>query len=137
MKGSLYSPTQAAMAAFLGSPLASALVMKTNFAVIGDSAGEKNSVKFGSMAVALLLCLLPFLPENFPGSVIPVVTIVTTRLLVEKYQLTKAAIASSEEYQFQSNWKVASVGLITGLITMAIAVALILVLGSLGVVDLD
>ncbi|MGO4894753.1 hypothetical protein [Flavobacterium sp. W21_SRS_FM6] len=129
----VYSPTQAALGALLGGPIASAYFIKQNFFALKDDESIKKTNLFGSLAIAFVLAILPFLPENFPNMVIPIITIVSTRLLIETFQFKKEDISNSEDLDFQSNWKVFFVGLISLIIFMVIAVSLILTLDALGI----
>ena len=129
----VYSPTQAALGAFLGGPKASVFFIKQNFSVLKDGESIKKTNLFGSLAIAFVLAILPFLPENFTNMVIPIITIVSTRLLIEKFQFKKEDISNSEDLYFQSNWRVFFVGLISLIIFMIIAVSLILTLDALGI----
>ena len=132
----VYSPIQAAMGALLGGPIASVYFIKNNFSVLGDNESVKKSNFYGSLAIVILLAILPFLPENFPNMVITIITVVSTRLSIEKLQFKKEDISNNELLDFQSNWRVFFVGLISFVIFFVIAVILILVLDALGIASI-
>lgn len=131
----VYSPTQAALGAFLGGPIASAYFIKQNFFALKDDESIKKTNLFGSLAIAFILVILPFLPENFPNMLIPIITIVSTKLLIEKFQFKKEDISNSEDLDFQSNWRVFFVGLISLIIFLVIIASLMLVLDTLGILN--
>jgi hypothetical protein len=104
--GKVYSPAQVAMGAFLGGPIAMVYVLKKNFEVLENNAAAKKTLILGSIFVLSLVLLLPFLPDNFPNYALPFAYCITARMIANKYQLTKSAIAQSPRFTFQSNWKV-------------------------------
>lgn len=137
MPGSkVYSPTQAAMGALLGGPIASVYFITKNFSVLGDDKLVKQSSFYGSLVIIIVLAILPFLPENFPNMVIPIITVVSTRALIEKLQFKKEDISNNEHLDFQSNWRVFFAGLISMAIAYVIAVIILLVLDALGIASI-
>ena len=132
-KQPVYSPTQAALGAFLGGPLASVLFIKKNFNSLGKPEAEKKTLLYGTALSLALIGLLPFLPEQFPNMAIPIATVVTTRAIVEKHQFRKQAISDSETLTFQSNWRVLWVALACLLVFFVAIVAVTIVLDSLGI----
>lgn len=117
-----YSPAQAAMGAFLGGPLASTYFIHQNFKTMNDENGQSQSLMIGLLCSLLMLAILPFLPDNFPSIIIPVITIVSTRLVVEKRQFTKEKIETTDELSFHSNWRVFGVGMASLLLMLVIIV---------------
>ncbi|MEZ9369478.1 hypothetical protein AB4140_11720 [Shewanella sp. 10N.286.51.B2] len=131
--GVVYSPTQAALGSLLGGPFASLYFLKTNFEVLKSEKSKKNTIALGSIIIFSLLLILPFLPDNFPNTVIPILTVTITKALVEKLQFTKEDIEISEGLKYQSNWGVLWTSII-GLVWLLIAVTLfILIFEGLGV----
>lgn len=129
----VYSPTQASLGAFLGGPIASAYFIKQNFSALNDEESVKNTNKYGSFIIAFLFVILAFLPENLPNMVIPIMTIISTRILVEKYQFKKEDILKSTELDFHSNWRVFFVGLISLVVFIVIGVTLLVVFDLVGI----
>lgn len=129
----VYSPTQASMAAFLGGPLAATVAIAQNFRVLGNDRATGIAAVCGAAVILLMLGTLPFLPENFPNMLIPLVTVVITRTLVEKLQFTKPAIEANEALAFHSNWRVFGMGVGCMLAMMAMIFAAVFGLDALGV----
>lgn len=132
-KQRVYSPAQAATGAFLGGPLASVLCLHQNFRALANKGGERMTRVYGSAVLLLFLGILPFLPEKFPNMAIPLATVISTRMLVEKYQVTKQAVVESDLLQFHSNWRVFGLGMACLLVTFALLLAVIIGLDAMGV----
>lgn len=132
----VYSPAQASLGAFLGGPIASIFFIKQNFVVLNDEESVKKTNRYGALIIVFLIAILPFLPENFPNMIIPIITIISTRLLVAKFQFTKEVISNNDDLDFHSNWRVFFVSLISLVIFMFIGVSLLLALDFLGIESL-
>lgn len=131
--GVVYSPTQAALGSLLGGPFASLYFLKTNFEVLKNENRKKNTIVLGSIIIFSLLLISPFLPDDFPNTVIPLLTVAITRALVEKFQFTKEDIEISEGLKYHSNWGVLWKSIIC-LVLFLIAITLfILIIESLGI----
>ncbi|PKG76213.1 hypothetical protein CXF86_04720 [Shewanella sp. GutCb] len=131
--GVVYSPTQAALGAFLGGPFASLYFLKTNFEVLKSEKSKKNTIALGSIIIFSLLLILPFLPDNFPNIVIPLLTVTITKALVEKFQFTKEDIEISEGLKYQSNWGVLWTSIICLVLLLIAVTVFILIIEILGV----
>jgi hypothetical protein len=129
----VFSPTQAAAGAFLGGPMAAVYFIKQNFGALENTDLVKKTYILGTVIVALLVLVLPFLPESFPNMAIPIATIISTRLLVENLQFKKEDISNNENLDFHSNWRVFFIGLISLVIFMVIAISFMMILEVLGV----
>ncbi|MFM2480889.1 hypothetical protein [Celerinatantimonas sp. YJH-8] len=129
----VYSPIQAALGGFLGGPLASAFFIRENFNVLGNQNAVKKTTRFGTLVIAILIVILPFLPDNFPSMAIPTITIGVTKLLIEKLQFKKKDVIDSHVLDFHSNWRVLLVSLICMAIFMLIGVFFIVLMYSLGI----
>lgn len=123
----MYSPVQAALGAFLGGPIASTYFISKNYDTMNNDNASKQSLVIGSIIVFALLGILPFLPDNFPNLVIPIMTIVATRLIIEKNQLTKEKIEEDDTLSFHSNWLVFGIGL-ASLFVMYVAITVVIAL---------
>ncbi len=106
MKKKVYTPQQAASAAFFGGPIASTMLIKKNFDAMANFELSRKTCIFGVVFVVCLLSLLPFLPEKFPNYLIPMLTAIFTKLVVENFQFKKEEILISEDFEFHSNWRV-------------------------------
>ena len=80
-----------------------------------------------------MLLILPFLPDNFPNMVIPLLTVTITRVLVEKLQFTKKDIEISEGLKYQSNWGILWTSIICFVLFLIAAFVFILIIEILGV----
>ncbi|MFO0819073.1 MAG: hypothetical protein U1A77_14100 [Pirellulales bacterium] len=67
----LYSPGQIAWASFLGSPLAGGILMALNYRRFGNSTAAALTFTAGLVGTVLLMVISFFLPDNFPGSIVP------------------------------------------------------------------
>jgi hypothetical protein len=67
----LYTPGQVALASFLGSPIAGALLIAGNFRRLGRPDRSWLAVLLGLLATVAILALAFVLPEKFPNSVLP------------------------------------------------------------------
>ena len=133
----LYSPTQIGVSAFFGGPIAIVYLLKQNFKTLGDINNEKATIFFGAIFVAILMCLIPFLPDNFPNKIIPTTYTIITVGITSKYQMKKADIAESDDYDFQSSWKVLIISILSILAFLALVIMVGLSLEKLGYISLD
>ena len=80
-----------------------------------------------------MLGLIPFLPEKFPTIALPLAYCLAARQIAKTTQLKKEQIEGSEEYTFESNWKIFGVGILTMLIFLILAIAVLFVLDAAGI----
>jgi len=135
MKKKIYTPQQAASAAFFGGPIASMMLIKNNFDAMENVELSKKTFIIGGVFIICLLALLPFLPEKFPNYVIPMLTAIFTKLVVENFQLKKEEISISEEFEFHSNWRVLGVSLLYMLLFLIVIFLAFALFSLLGVVE--
>ncbi|RXJ88086.1 hypothetical protein [Arcobacter sp. CECT 8985] len=135
LKNKVYSPMQGALGGFLGGPLASLYFIKQNYSALNNDEGMSKTLLLGGVVIFVLLVVLPFLPEKFPNMAIPIATIITTRLIIEKYQFSKEDILSNEELSFQSNWKVFWVSLLSLVILIMLFLSIMFLLDLLGIIN--
>ena len=126
----VYSPTQAALGTFLGGPLAGLYYLKHNFRVLNRNEQEQQTVRYGGMFMVALLAVLPFIPEQVPGLPFAIAFVVVARMLVEKYQFSKQDIIDAPELDFQSNWLVMGVSIVSMLIFLAVSFAVTVISAS-------
>jgi hypothetical protein len=136
-KTKIYSPNQVAAGSFLGAPGAAVYLLWKNFKSLGNSSAAKRTLAWGSVLIVLLLAALPFIPSNFPNYAIPIAYTIIARLLAERLQMSKQAIADSEQYQFQSNWNVFGVAIGFLAAFAVVAFVFIFVLIQLGIYNPD
>ncbi|QIF03719.1 hypothetical protein [Roseimicrobium sp. ORNL1] len=68
----LYSPGQIALAAFIGAPLAACWFWSRNYLQLGNKAASTQCLIWGVVSTVVLFTVTWFLPDNFPGSGIPI-----------------------------------------------------------------
>lgn len=130
------SPAQIAGGSFLGGPIAAVYYLRKNYLAIGKEDLAQKVLIYGVLFVIFLLGLLPFLPEKFPNMVLPLAYCLAARQIAETTQLKKAQIEGSEEYTFESNWRILGVGILTLLMFLVVGVAVIFALEAAGIVSL-
>lgn len=123
----LYSPTQVGAGSFLGGPFAVVYLLWANFSTLKEESRARATLVYGVLFNIVVLAVLPFLPEKFPNLLIPIIYMVIARMIAEKMQMSKTAIAASPDYDFESGWKV--VGLSVLFLGLFFAVALVWLLG--------
>ena len=100
MKIVLYSPNQVLATSVLGGPLAAIFALKSNFDALGNQEGANLVIRWGIAFVVAMLCLLPFLPQDFPQMVLPLAYSFAARGICEALQLSREQIAGDERYEF-------------------------------------
>ncbi|MBI1753150.1 MAG: hypothetical protein HY014_04615 [Acidobacteria bacterium] len=109
----LFTPRQVYAGSMLGGPLAAVYFIWRNFKTLGDGRRGRLTLVLGGIMSALLVLILPFLPERTPNLVIPLAYSWLAFYLVKAFQKSKEQIAASGIFTFQSNWKVAGVTLLS------------------------
>ena len=84
----------------------------------------------------MVLATLPFLPDRFPRYVLPLAYSISAGAIAERWQLGKAAILESSQYQIQSTWRVACLGVILLIAFLVVAFMELFGLDALGVIVL-
>ncbi|MBU1438670.1 MAG: hypothetical protein KJ930_13170 [Gammaproteobacteria bacterium] len=103
---SIYSPRQIQLATFFGGPFAAAYFLKKGFEAIGKSELAKKAFYISLLFSFILLIGLPFLPEKMPNNSITLLYFIPVVLLLKNNYLTKDEIIASENFEFESSWKV-------------------------------
>lgn len=124
----VYSPSQGMAGTFLAGPLASTYFIAKNYLALGNQANYKKTVLFGVLASAVIISILPFLPDGFPGFAIPITNIIFTRFFIEQYQFTKQSVIEKGAYAFYSNWWVFGKTMVLLAIFMAVFIAYFMLL---------
>ena len=132
----VYTPIQIVLGIFLGGPFAAIYFLKSNFDILGKEDFSKRTLQIGLVFSLVILVALPFLPDATPNSVISVLYLIPVILTVQKYQLTKEEIANSEEYSFQSSWKVFGMSVVWVLAFVIVSILVTFALETAGIVSL-
>ena len=131
----LYSPLQVAGGALLGGPAGLVYFLWANFRALANEQAARWTLAGGAALFVVLVAILPVLPDRFPSWPITLAYMVAGRFLAEKLQLTKQAIEYSADYGFQSNWRVAGLGLACLVVSLMLLVGPMLALAFLGIWD--
>ena len=132
----IYSPTQVAIASFVGGPFATVYVLWKNFHSLGSDGAAKQTIIWGIVFIVAVLVALPILPDSFPNYAIPIAYAIGARFFAEKHQMTKQAIVESDRYGFHSGWNVAGVSISCLIAFMVVGIGWILALDNFGIVKL-
>ena len=119
----VYSPMQSAVGAFLGGPVAIILFVGMNFKAL-DEAEQYRNVLWGTLGGTVLLYLLVLMLPSSSGMSLSGGLAVLAYLMVKQNQFSKEDILESEDYEFQSGWRVFGVSLLALILSMAILSAL-------------
>ena len=137
----LYSPRQAGAGAYLGGPFAALFFIRSNFKTTGDESKAKETltigipIAIGFCVLSYLITLVPHNPGSSPAMLVNLAYLGITQWYVGAKQLSKDKIEASAEYTFQSNWKVTGIGILFGISTFILFVAIALVLNAIGVIQ--
>lgn len=132
----LLSPTQIAGGSFWGGPIATVYYLRRNYLLLGNEDYAQKTLVYGILFVVFLLCSIPFIPEEFPNMVLPLIYCLSAKQIATSTQLEKEQIENNEEYDFESNWKIFSVGFLTLVLFLVVAVAVMFGLEASGFVIL-
>ena len=135
-KTKMYSPVQVAVSSLLGGPCAAVFVLWKNFQGLDNSSGATHTIVWGTVLVLLVFLTIPFLPEKFPNSPIPIAYTAVAVSVARKYQLSKKEILESERYEIRSNWNVLGISIAFLFATVAILLSWFLLLDFAGIVNL-
>src|SRR5262245_47613773 len=109
----MYSPMQVFGGTLLGGPLAAVYFLWKNYRSLSNKSAAQETLIKGSCMIALLFLLVPFFPEGIPrvSPALPMLFAVAASSIASKDQMSKDAIALSEQHTFQSNWRVVCIGI--------------------------
>jgi uncharacterized membrane protein len=128
----VYSPTQVACGT-IGGPVGLIYFLMSNFEALEQKERKKNTLLAGIAFIVVLIALVPFLPENFPNISFTIAYIIIAHQVAEKYQMTKADIMNSGQYDFHSNWRVLGIGLLCMLASVVIIMGSLMLLMLTGI----
>jgi hypothetical protein len=133
----LYSPIQVGVSAFVGGPFGAVFTLWKNFRALGNERAATHTLIGGAVFIVAVLAVVPFLPDKFPNSPIPIAYTVAAIVIARQYQLTKQAIRESEQYQFRSNWNVFGISIGFMFLFLAVIGLWIFALIGLDLIKLD
>ena len=132
----LLSPTQIAGGSLWGGPIATVYYLRRNYLSLGKDDYAQKTLLYGTIFIIFFMCFLPFIPEEFPNVVLPLIYCLSAQKIAATTQLEKEKIEQSEEYTFESNWKIFGVGILTLVLLFVMAVIVILGFEAAGFVSL-
>lgn len=123
-----YSPGQVAGATFLGSPIAGALLLASNFALFRKPDARRQALLWGGISTVGVFVLALFLPDNVPNSALPAGYTLALQQIAKCQQGTEFEAYIEAGGQKHSHWRVAGIGIacliVVFLLTFAILMAL-------------
>ena len=123
----LYTPNQILLAAFLGAPIAGAILMAINEQRLGRPKGVLSSLAIGLVMTAIVIGLAFVLPDNFPGLPLSLLGMGAIRALVQMKQADAVARHLQWGGRKGSGWAAAGIGILGGVFVVVVAIAIALV----------
>ncbi|HLX93804.1 MAG TPA: hypothetical protein VKR32_19105 [Puia sp.] len=128
----LYKERAISLATFLGGPLVAGYLAAENYRQLGDKAKVRGAWAIAIVATIIIFGGLFVVPdiEKVPRYIIPILYMVITQSLVQKYQ--GAAIKSHIEKggQTYSIWRAVWIGLVGLVVLFAILLAVSMIVGN-------
>jgi hypothetical protein len=121
-KTKIYSPNQVLAVSFLGGPMAMVYALWKNFHALEDPHGMHQILFWGSIFVIALMLFAPLMPTTWAAYLLPFAYPIAAWSLAQQHQMTKQAIAASEDYEFQTVPNVIAVSIIFLIAMMMTAV---------------
>jgi hypothetical protein len=135
-KRAIYTPFQVRVASFIGGPIAPVYTLYANFKQLNDERRARLTLLLGIAFNALLLAVLPFLPERFPRQIVPLAYAIAAGEFAKSMQLTKDQVEMSTQYRRHTGWRVAGVSVVSFIAFVIVALPLLVALHAVGVIDL-
>ena len=129
----IYTPSQVAMGALLGGPMAAIYFLWANFQALGRARAAGRTLGWGVFAFAAMVLLMMLAPRGLPNLLLTLATIVLAGQIATHWQMNRHDIARSHRFARASSWRVVGIGLACSLLSMTLAVLFALVFRMLGV----
>ena len=122
----LYADRSVFTATFLGGPLGGAAIIALNYRALGDDQSFRRSVIIGFIASVAILGACSQLPDSASrsGAGIPIIIAASAQMLAKRLQGDAIAKHTALGGELASGWLAAGVGLLSLLLTLAVAVAI-------------
>jgi hypothetical protein len=127
----VYVPNHVGLAAFLGSPMAGAWILGSNYAALERYADRTRALVIGFVATVALFALASLLPEGAPGSFIAIGYAIGLRELAKHLQgkdIDRVLSTGGTKY---SAWRAAGVGVVCLVVIVAAGLAILAAAGEL------
>jgi hypothetical protein len=108
----LYSVNAVALATFLGSPLAGAVVMAINYARLGRGGSARMAVVLGLIGTAAVFAIAFVLPDKVPNVVIWLPQLLGMQAIAKALQGPAIEDHARRDGRAASNWKAAGIGML-------------------------
>jgi hypothetical protein len=108
----LYSPGQVTLATLLGTPVAGAILMASNYRGLGDPKQARSILIGGAIFTAALIILAFVLPEDFPGVSLAVPSVVAMHVVAKKVQGPAYDEHLRKGGEKASGWQAAGIGVL-------------------------
>jgi hypothetical protein len=133
----MYSPVQVGICSFVGGPCAAVFVLWKNFQSLGKNSFARQTLVWGLLLTLLIFSTIPFLPEKFPNTAIPVAYTAFALAINRQRQMSKKEISASALHEVHSGWNVLGISVSFLVATLVALVLWILLLDYLGIASLD
>lgn len=130
----LYTPWQIWTMSFLGGPVAMIYGLYQNYIMLNKEDAASKVIMYGVPFIALLFCVIPFFPLNFPNALIPVASAFFGKALVEKDHMKKQDIISSGLFQTQAIERTAGVTILSAITTLIGILLIVKIYSVFGIV---
>ncbi|MCD9027365.1 hypothetical protein LDO26_03935 [Luteimonas sp. BDR2-5] len=127
----LFKIAAVGIATFFGSVLAGGLIMAMNFRAMGKPEKFWPTIGLSLLALVATLLLGAFLPENFPGVVITVPTIIAMTMIAGRYQGQAITQRQDAGLPMRSNWLALGIALLVLLPILLLGIGLLLLGGAI------
>lgn len=134
-KVKIYSPTQVACGT-IGGPVGLVYFLSTNFSALENEYMKQKTLILGGIFILALIAILPFLPEEIPSTPFTILYIVIARVVSDRFQMSKIQIVESNQFEFQSNWRVLFIGLLCFVISLIVVLVPLILLDLYGIIKL-
>lgn len=124
----LYDARAVAICAFVGGPLGGAYLLAKNYFRVGEEEAGRKAILWGITATVILLLLVLLLPQvsdKVPTYLLPAMEAGAFYLLAWRLQAAYVQEQVRLKGKLQSRWRAAGVGLISAVLSIVVAVALL------------
>jgi len=124
----LYDARAVAVCAFVGGPLGAAYLLAKNYIRVGEEEAGRKAIMWGIAATIILLMLVLLLPQvsdKLPTYLLPAMEAGASYLLARRLQTAYVQHHVGLKGKLQSRWRAAGVGLVSAVLSVIVAVALL------------
>jgi len=128
----LYKENSIWLGSFLGGPLVAGYIIAENYKNMGQIKNVKPTWIITIVATIVIFGIIFFVPalENLPNMTMPIIYIVIANFLFQTYQGKQVKAHIENGGQIHSMWRVALIGIIGLITTLAIIFGILLITDS-------